>query len=273
MDLEGCWNTLVYELWERRLQKCVRALARWGRQMHRRWERWRLRRQAAQQIRREQMEAVKDGLVEQALARAVLDRSSKELRQSLLSEVWEQHKEELREQALEQVREEQREADEARRERWQAQKAEERRALEREVAQTAEADKHREMAEERLEFEERRQRLIRQRHEWKVRATDAEAWIADHLKHLFPDGQQILLRDPEITTFRLHTVNLILSRVGLEVKSRATDTPRQVATEVGPARWEQRSRFRLTTITPGVIDEEDDEDPDTSAEVEASQDA
>jgi hypothetical protein len=115
------------------------------------------------------------------------------------------------------------------------------------------------------EFEERRQRLIRQRNEWKARATEAEAWIADHLKQLLPDGQQVLLRGPEIQQFKEYRLNAILSRIGLQVRSRLTDTPQVVATEVGPARWEQRSRFRLITVTPGVVDETADDDEDAGA--------
>jgi hypothetical protein len=75
------------------------------------------------------MEVEKAGLIETALARAVLDKSSKELRDALLAEVWAQHQEELLQQALEQVRQEQQEAEEARRELWETRKAQERRAL------------------------------------------------------------------------------------------------------------------------------------------------
>jgi hypothetical protein len=71
-----------------------------------------------------------------------------------------------------------------------------------------------------------------------------------------------LLRSPELTTFRLHTLNTILATHGLAVKARLTDTPQVVATEIGPSRWEQRSRFRLTTLVPGVIDDEADADED-----------
>ena len=53
----------------------------------------------------------------------------------------------------------------------------------------------------------------------------------------------------------------------MAVKARLTDTPQFVATEVGPQRWEQMSRFRLTTVVPGMIDETADEDvePETPA--------
>jgi hypothetical protein len=218
------------------------------------------------------MEAVKEELIEQALARAVLDKSSQELRDALLTEVWERHKEELRQQAVEQVRQEQQEAEEARQERWQAQKAQERRVLEKEAEQLIQEGINRGMADERQEFEERRQRLRSQRDAWKTRAELAEAWIAEHIKELLPGERRVLLRDPEITRFRLHTLNLILSRLGLEVRAKLTDTPQVVACEVAPARWEQRSRFRLTSVAPGVVDEEADEDEDAGAQVEASQD-
>jgi len=219
------------------------------------------------------MEAVKDGLIEQALAKSILDKSSKELRDALLAEVWERHKEELLQHAVEQLRQEQQEADEVRRERWQAQKAQERRALEKEADQLIAEGIQQGMRDERQEFEERRQRLISQRDEARARADAAEAWIVEHIKELLPDGRQILMRDPEITTFRLHTLNTILSRFGLEVRARLTDTPEVVATEVGPQRWEQRSRFRLTTVTPsGVVDETADEDEDAGTLAEASPD-
>jgi hypothetical protein len=220
------------------------------------------------------MEAVKDELIEQALAKSILDKSSQELRDALVAEVWAQHREELRQRATEEVNREQQAADESRRERWQAQKAEQRRALEREADQLiAEGIEHG-MRDERQEFEERRQRLISQRNEARARADAAEAWIVEHIKELLPpDGRRVLLHDPEITKFRLHTLNGILSRFGLEVKARLTDTPQVVACEVGPQRWEQRSRFRLTTITPvGVIDETADEDEDAGALAEASAD-
>jgi hypothetical protein len=214
------------------------------------------------------MEAVNDGLVEQALARAVLDKSSQELRDALLTEVWEQHKEELRQRATEEVKQEQQEADESRRERWQAQKAEQRRALEREADQLIAEGIQQGMADERQEFAERRQELISQRNAARTRATAAEAWIVEHIKELIPDDRRVLLRDPEITKFRLHSLNVILSRFGLQVRARLTDTPQVVATEVGPARWEQRSRFRLVTMAPGVVDEEPDEDEDAGAMIE-----
>jgi hypothetical protein len=207
-----------------------------------------------------------DELVQGALARAVLDKSSKELRDALVAEVWAQHQEELLQKALEQVRTEQEGTLEALKERLRGRIAEERHAMEREVTQIAEADKNREMAEERQEFEERRLRLINQRNMWKSRATAAEAWIADHIKQLFPDGQEVLLRDPEIRQFKLYSANAILTSVGLKVKSRLTDTPQVVATEVGPQRWEQQSRFKLVTVALGAIDEEEDEDAGAVAE-------
>ena len=114
------------------------------------------------------------------------------------------------------------------------------------------------MAEERQDFEARRQRLISQRNEARTRAAEAESWIVDHIAHLLPDGSRVLLRNAEITRFRLHTLNTILQRAGLEVRSRLTDAP-PIATEVGPQHWEQRSRFRLITVVPGVIDQADDE--------------
>jgi hypothetical protein len=68
-------------------------------------------------------------------------------------------------------------------------------------------------------------------------------------------------------------LNAILRRFGFEVRSRLTDTSQLVATEVGPQRWEQRSRFRLVTVTPpGVVDETADEDEDAGALAEASPD-
>src|SRR5919109_3446477 len=210
---------------------------RWQRQLQRRWEAWCVRRQVRQETRRTHMEAVKEELIEQALARAVLDKSSQELRDALLTEVWERHKEELRQQAVEQVRQEQQEAEEARQERWQAQKAQERRVLEKEAEQLIQEGINRGMADERQEFEERRQRLRSQRDAWKTRAELAEAWIAEHIKELLPGERRVLLRDPEITRFRLHTLNLILSRLGLEVRAKLTDTPQVVACEVAPARW------------------------------------
>jgi hypothetical protein len=218
------------------------------------------------------MEEVKEALIEQALARAVLEKSSKELREALLSEVWERHKEELRQQAVEQKRQEDQEADEARQERWQAQKAEQRRALEREADELIVEGIAKGMADERQEFEERRQRLRAQRDEARTRADAAEGWIIEHVKELLPDGRRTLLHDPEITKFRLHTLNAILSRFGLEVRARLTDTPQVVATEVGPQHWEQRSRFRLVTVAPGVVDETDDEDENAGAIAEASAD-
>jgi hypothetical protein len=72
----------------------------------------------------------------------------------------------------------------------------------------------------------------------------------------------------------MHSLNLILSRVGFEVKARLTDTTEVVATEVGASHWEQKSRFRLVTIVPGVMDEEADKDEagEAAAVPEASQD-
>jgi hypothetical protein len=70
----------------------------------------------------------------------------------------------------------------------------------------------------------------------------------------------------------MYTLNLILSRLGFEVRARLTDTPQLVATEVGPQHWEQRSRFKLVTVAPGVVDETAEEDEDTGAQIEVSQD-
>jgi hypothetical protein len=203
------------------------------------------------------------------LATAVLDKSSPELQEALLAVLWERKQPELYARALEEVRQAQQEAEATRQERWQAQKAQERRALETEAEQLIAEGISQGMADERQDFEERRQRLISQRDEARARADRAEAWIIDHLKALLPDGRRVLLRNSELTKFRLHTVNLILTRLGYEIRARLTDTPQLVATEVGPSHWEQKSRFRLTTIVPGVMDEMDDED--TSAPVEASQ--
>jgi hypothetical protein len=213
------------------------------------------------------MEAVKEGLIEQALATAVLDKGNAELQEALLAVLWERKQPELYERALEQVRQEQQVAEGARQERWQAQKAQARRALAQEAEQLIAEGIQQGMADD-------RQRLRAQRDEWKAHATVAEAWIVEHVKELLPHERRVLLRDPEITTFRLHTLNLLLSRFGLEVRARLTDTPQVVACEVGPQRWEQRSRFRLTTITPtGVKDETADEDEDAGAQVEASQES
>jgi hypothetical protein len=188
--------------------------------------------------------------------------------------VWAQHREELLQEVLAQVRQEQQEAEEARQERWQAQKAQERRAMEKEAEQLIAEGVHQSMAEERQEFEERRQRLRTQRDAARARPAAAEAWIVDHIKELLPDGRRVLLRDPEITKFRLYSLNTILRRLGFEVKARFTDTPQLVATEVGPQHWEQRSRFRLTSIVPGVIDTEagKDEAGEPAAVPEASAD-
>jgi hypothetical protein len=219
------------------------------------------------------MEAVKDGLIEQALARAVLDKSSKELRDALLTEVWAQHHEELYAQALQDVTQQQQAAEDARRERWEAQKAQERRELAREADGLIVEGIAKGMAAERQEFEERRQRLRAQRDAAKARADVAEGWIVELIKELLPpDSRRILLRHPEITKFRLATLNAILSRFGLEVRARLTDTPEFVATETGPQRWEQMSRFRLISAVPGVVDETADEDEDAGAMAEASPD-
>jgi hypothetical protein len=258
------------DMWDLR-QRWRQRWTRWQRHIQRRWEAWCVRRQTAQKTRRERMQA--DGLVEQALARAVLDKSSKELRDALIAEVWAQHHEELLQQALEQVHQEQRGKLDALEERLRGRIAEERHAMEAEAEQLIAEGIQQGMAEERQEFTERRTRLRAQRDEWKARATEAEAWIVDHVKELLPDGRRVLLRDPELTKFRLHTLNLILSRFGLEVRARLTDTPQVVACEVGPQHWEQRSRFRLVTVAPGVIDAEDeDEDAGALTEAEASQD-
>jgi phage-related minor tail protein len=181
------------------------------------------------------MEVEKTGMIEQALAKAVLDKSGKELRDALLAEVWAQHREELLQQALEQVRHEQQKAEESRKERWEGQKAQERRELVKEAEQLIQEGIDRGMADERQDFEERRQRLIRQRDEAKARADDAETWIVGHIKTLFPsDGGRLLLRNPEIRQFRMYSVNRILSRFGLAVRAKVTDTAQVVATEIGP---------------------------------------
>jgi len=218
------------------------------------------------------METMTHDLILDGVAEAILSQpGSSKLEEAILNKVWERHQEALYARALDQVRQEQQEADEARREAWRVQKAQERRALEREAAQTAEADKDREMAEERQDFEERRQRLRAQRDEARTRASEAEAWIVDHITHLLPDGSRVLLRHAELTRFRQHTLNAILQHVGLEVRSRLTDAP-PMSVEVGPQRWEQRSRFQLVRVTPGAIDRED-EDEQPAAVAEGSQDA
>jgi hypothetical protein len=76
----------------------------------------------------------------------------------------------------------------------------------------------------------------------------------------------VLLRNAEIRKFRLYTLNLILSRVGFEVKARLTDAS-PIATEIAAQHWQQRSRFRLVRVVPGVADETDDEDAGAQAEV------
>jgi len=151
------------------------------------------------------MEAVKEGLIEQALATAVLDKGSAELHEALLTVLWERKQPELYARALEQVRQDQQEAEATRQERWQAQKAEQRRALEKEADQLIAEGVAKGIADERQEFEERRQRLIGQRNAARTRATDAEAWIIEHIKVLLPDGRNVLLRDAEIPRFGVHT--------------------------------------------------------------------
>jgi hypothetical protein len=215
------------------------------------------------------MEAVQEGLIGQALATAVLDKSSPELQEALLAVLWERKREELLQQALEQVREEQRGTLEALEERLRGRMAQARRDMEREADEVIQQGIHQGLANEREDFAERRQRLIRQRNEWKARASDAEAWITSHIQELLPAGRRVLLRGPEITKFRLHSLNLILSRLGFEVKAQLTDTMEIVACEVGPQHWEQKSRFRLVTVVSGVVDETDDDEPAAVPEASA----
>jgi hypothetical protein len=206
--------------------------------------------------------------VQQALARTVLEKSSRELREALLAEVWAQHREALQQQAFEAVRREHQHElarlEEALRDRF----ARERQGLEHELE--AELERRWQAEQHRLEEDmgERLQRLRTTREGWKARAEAAEAQLVFLIQQLLSEERRRYLRDSHVEKLDLSGLNGILHRHGLAIRAAARPSERVVKTMLGPNRLEDRHVFWIERVDPSrpPVEEDDEDEPaDTPA--------
>jgi hypothetical protein len=249
--------------------------ARW----RHRWSRWRARwtgnfgrilpmsarGEKAAAIRatgRTRMDDTIEAGIEQALARTVLEKSSRELREALLAEVWAQHREALQQQAVEAVRSEHQHElarlEEALRDRF----ARERQGLEHELE--GELERRWQAEQRRLDEDmgERLQRLRQTRESWKARAEAAESQLTFLLTQLLSEERRRYLRDSHIEKLDIVGLNGILHRHGWAIRSAARPSERVVKTMLGPNRVEDRHVFWIARVDPGrpPVEEDDEEE-------------
>jgi hypothetical protein len=200
--------------------------------------------------------------VQHALARTVLEKSSRELREALLAEVWVQHREALQQQALEAVREEHRHELAAREEALKDRFAQERKVLERELAQQEDVLYAKLTQDFTEEYGDRIGRLKQTRESWKARAEAAEAQLVFLLQQLLHEERRRYLADSHVEKLDLAGLNNILHRHGWAIRSAARPSERVVKTMLGPNRLVDHHIFWLEHVDPSrpPVEESDDEE-------------
>jgi hypothetical protein len=204
--------------------------------------------------------------VQQALARTVLEKSSRELREALLAEVWAQHREALEQQAFEAVRAEHAHALAAREEALKDRYAQERKQLEHELENELERRWQTEQRRLDEDMGERLQRLRQTREGWKARAEAAEAQLVFLLTQLLSEERRRYLRDSHVEKLDLSGLNRLLAPHGWAIRAAARPSERVVKTMLGPNRLEDRHVFWLEHVDPERAPVDEDEDDEEAAE-------
>jgi hypothetical protein len=204
--------------------------------------------------------------VQEALARTVLEKSSKELREALLAVLWAEHREALERQALEAIRAEHQHELARLEEAVKDRAAQERQALERELAQEEERLYAKLTQDFTEEYGERLQRLRQTRESWKARAEAAESQLVFLIQQLLSEERRRYLRDSHVEKLDLGGLNGILHRHGWAIRSAARPSERVVKTMLGPNRLEDRHVFWIEHVDPGRPPVEEDDEEEEPAE-------
>ena len=221
------------------------------------------------------MVEVKDGLVEQALAKAVLEKSSQELRDALLAEVWERHRETLEAQALETVRREHQRELASLKEHLRDEAAKERRALRTELELELERRYRQQEHELDLEMAARLARRRAARETARQERDRAERLLLALVKQVLSPQAKRYLADAGVTELDVFTVNQVLAKFGVRVRCEPRPTSaRQVQVRLKEdGSLVPRAAFwweECAPTTAPVIFDDDEEDVAAEAPTETT---
>jgi hypothetical protein len=216
-------------------------------------------RQECRRQRREQAAARRKARVDEAIQQGIREAQVKLIVQELdedyfkliVEEVYRRKRPELEGRCLEELKAAHAGELSALKEQLRDEGARHKKAVEREADRLIEEGITRGIADERLDYDERIARLKVQRDEARNRANLAESLLVHIMKELVGDRRVYLFSGGNgIHQFPLHTLNSGLARHGLTVKAKQTASERQVACQIDPQNWADRSLFWIDTIMP-----------------------
>jgi hypothetical protein len=244
---------VLRRLWRKRLKP-------WAASCYGAYTEWRFQRRYARQERQRQQEAdrMEIDALQQAQAKALLAQLDATTIAALKAVLREEVLPTLREDALTLARQELEETLAKGRERLADELAAYKESVDAEVERRVEADVQRELAEAKVDYEDRLQELRGQRTQARQQRDLAEQQLLALLQQML--GEPRYLRNAHVQEFDLWAANQVLARLGWRLRSRATYSERVVKTKLDAARWAQRALFWIEHLPgEGVADEAEDE--------------